>query len=61
MTCARCDHPLSKHCKGNVAHVYHKDDMVKNPRTTTCTMRHCLNPMWSCIDYIEPQEKPNAV
>lgn len=51
--CAHCDHALSAHCKGGVKHVYHKDDMVKDPRVTVCETRHCLNPLCSCVDFVE--------
>ncbi len=59
MICARCDHPLSKHCPGNVQHSDYKEESrlieVKYRKGThTCHVRHCLNPLCSCVDFIEP-------
>lgn len=52
MKCARCDCDEKAHCKGNVVHVGH----YKSDReyVVTCVSRHCLNPMCSCVDFIEP-------
>jgi hypothetical protein len=54
--CKRCDHALSAHCKGNVLHSYYKEDLrPANDRkcNVTCHTRHCLNPICSCVDFIE--------
>jgi len=56
--CRRCDHPPSDHCKGNVPHGYHKEDMWpadQRTRTTVCHTRHCNMPICSCIDFIEQE------
>lgn len=53
MICARCDHPIERHCKGLVTHV----DAYKGNRevVTVCVGRHCLNPLCSCVDFVEPK------
>lgn len=54
--CGRCEHLLSRHCKGNVQHGYHKEDMWPADRrkcTVTCKTRHCENPLCSCIDFVD--------
>lgn len=58
MNCARCDHPLKKHCKGDQQHSNHKEDarMVAaddRKMTSTCHTRHCLEPLCSCVDFVE--------
>jgi hypothetical protein len=54
MICARCDHPLTKHCPGRVTHV----NAYKGNRetVTVCVSRHCLNPLCSCVDFVEIPE-----
>lgn len=57
--CARCGHALSKHCKGNVEHGDYKEEarMVAaewRRRSVTCHVRHCLNPLCSCVDFVDP-------
>jgi hypothetical protein len=57
--CARCDHPKQAHCKGNQQHTNHKEDSRMVPSawrkgTFICEVRHCLNPLCSCVDFIEP-------
>lgn len=60
--CARCDHPLSAHCKGNEAHTAHKEDqrmlaVEYRKLTLVCKTRHCKNPLCSCVDFIEKKEE----
>ena len=57
--CKRCDHELSRHCKSNQSHGCHKDESRMIPlkyqkKPHICQTRHCLNPICSCVDFIEP-------
>ena len=59
MKCARCDHDLSKHCPGHVRHVDHKYEMWPQAppgSIRVCEVRHCLLPLCSCVNFIEPKE-----
>lgn len=52
----KCGAPLSDHCPGNVAHGDYKEEarmvpMSYRTRTVTCTTRHCLSAMCSCVDF----------
>jgi hypothetical protein len=56
--CARCEHPLSEHCKGGQVHGDHKDDQRMTPMRYRkgmfkCEVRHCLQPLCSCVDFQE--------
>jgi hypothetical protein len=56
--CRRCDHALSDHCKGQVSHGYHKEDMwpaEQRTRTVICHTRHCNLPICSCVDFVEQE------
>lgn len=55
MNCARCDHPESRHCKGGVKHVSQYKGASVNEVIRTCVSRHCLNPLCSCVDFVEPK------
>lgn len=54
MNCERCEHPEKKHCPGKIVHV----GSYKGNReyVVTCVGRHCLNPLCSCVDFVEPAE-----
>lgn len=57
MDCERCGHAAKDHCKGNVEHSNWKDEHRQNglpPRVSMCHTRHCLMPLCSCVDLIEP-------
>lgn len=55
MKCARCDHEESQHCKSGVKHVDHKQEMWPKPtRWHICTVKHCLLPLCSCVDFVAP-------
>ena len=59
LKCAFCDHDESDHCKGNVAHSYHKEESRMTPTayrtgTTICKTRHCNQIMCCCVDFLKP-------
>lgn len=51
----KCDHAIKDHCKGNESHDGYKFQlrMTRDPNPHTCTTRHCLAPLCSCVDYHE--------
>ena len=52
--CARCDHPRARHCAGGIDHIHsYKGNQEYH---VTCHTRHCLNPLCSCIDFVERSE-----
>jgi hypothetical protein len=55
VNCARCGHRLADHCEGDQRHAHYKDEMrmAKTPRVYVCTTRHCLQPLCTCIDFVE--------
>lgn len=62
MNCARCDHQESDHCKGGDLHSCHKEDVRMIPikyrvGSVICASRHCLQPLCSCIAFIEPKQE----
>jgi hypothetical protein len=62
VNCARCSHPLSKHCKGEQQHSDYKEesrliDVEYRTKTFICHVRHCLNALCSCVDFIEPDSE----
>lgn len=59
MLCARCDHDLKKHCPGNQQHSDYKEEsrlieVQYRKGTHICHVRHCLNPLCSCVDFVAP-------
>lgn len=55
MNCDRCDHSIEKHCKSGVKHVNHKQEMWPVAKDWhICKVRHCLLPLCSCVDFVEP-------
>ena len=62
MKCLRCDHKKKDHCKGGVSHDSYKFTMrmALDPDPHTCTTKHCLAPLCSCVDYVELPAKPDV-
>jgi hypothetical protein len=59
--CARCECKRSKHCKGEQTHGNYKEDSRMVPLkwrkdAVVCHTRHCLEPMCSCVDFVERPE-----
>jgi hypothetical protein len=54
MDCERCGHPTERHCKGGVQHVSQYKGASVNEVKRICVGRHCLNPLCSCVDFVEP-------
>ena len=49
--CGKCGHALKKHCKGKD---WHGD--WRGPGSGNCVSRHCMEPLCSCVEYVEVTE-----
>lgn len=61
MNCSRCDHPDSRHCKGEITHVSQYKGASVCEVVRVCVSRHCLNPLCSCVDFIAPPDDLPAI
>ena len=62
--CGYCNHLLSEHCPGFVAHACHKEEsrMMEvrwRKGTLVCKTKHCNNPLCDCIGFV-PAKKEAA-
>jgi hypothetical protein len=46
--CGRCGHKDSRHCKGGEQH-----SSMRGHGSTICVSRHCLEPLCSCVEFVE--------
>lgn len=58
MICQRCEHTEADHCKGGVEHFDHKEEsrmmrLQDRRKKTPCAVRHCLQPLCSCVDFAQ--------